>query len=399
MLLNIIVIALFIFFGTNVLGKLGIEQNTFNVFLFSLSFFSLLPNISNILKNKSLTALLFFVTFYSLWMMATDKGEGTRACVMAIVGAPLLFSALPINNKKDSKYWNFWRYIMMIVAIGFIVETALAIFERIYGQSILGWYGEIIFSIDMLGSSGFRSTALYGHPLGNALIVSTMMSFILISKLKYSIKYPLWFLGYISILCFNTRGSIVGNALLFIVYHANIFFLNKRMSDSSKVSMFLLTIIIVCGGYISIFYLGLGGRLLNMGLLDESSAQVRVDAWTIFDFYSIEDFLFGHTHEEVMLIQYRVGYYKLENPWLGILLRNGFFFLILYIVLYFFLIKKLLKEYGLFDKFFVSATYFLLASTSNSFDTSFNSLYYFLLLSVLFTPSMFESIVKRNYLM
>lgn len=396
--INILIILLIIL-GTNVIGVLEISESLYYFFLILLSIFPILHNYPSILKEQSQLTLLIFTLLYSMYMLYVDRGEGTRSTAMAIVGPPMLLSALPIHYKNAYRYQHFWHLIMIIIICGFISETFLSIYERISGRNVFGWHGEIIFSLDILGSIEYRSTALYGHPLGNALLVSTAMSFILISNLKNKIKYPLWLLGYLSILCFNTRGSIVGNALLLITYIGYILISKKKMKDSTKISIMISALLIVFVGYFSIFHFGFGGRLLDMGLVDDSSAQVRIDAWSVFESYSIKDFLYLHSFNEVLMIKYSLGLNNLENPWLGILLRNGLLFLIPYVVLYYILIKKILREYGLFEKLFVTTTYFLLASTSNSFDTSFISLFYFLLLCVLFTPSLFKAIVKRKYLM
>ena len=397
--INLFILLCLIFLGQNVVGFLNIDNKYFQTFLIFLAIIPLLYFRKGWLRRKSHVTLLLFVVLFAIYRLFTDRGEGTRASMLALIGAPLLLFALPSPRyyTKDT-YREFWKLVLKIVLVGFVCETALSLFERFNGRSVFGWYGDIIFSIDTLGSVGYRSTAMYGHPLGNALIVTTAMSFILISNLKTKIKFALWGMGYLSILCFNTRGSIVGNVLLLMAYLFYFLIINKNVKEKTRRSIVLGSIFVGITMYLSIFQFGWGGRLIEMGLFDDSSAQTRVGAWDIFDHYDISKFLFPQTYKDIELIKFRsLNYAALENPWLGLLLYNGFIFLTILIILYFFFLKDLLKQYGLFEKLYVATAYFLIASTSNSFDTDFFSLYYFLLLCIIFSPKLFVRIVPSKY--
>ncbi len=394
-----IILICLIFLGSNVLGVFNIDEKLFHAMLLALA---IIPctYYSRIWKqNKPFLFLFLFVIIFAVYRLYTDRGEGTRASMLAILGAPILFSAFPDYLKYNRiKNVSFWRFVMTIVLLGYILETSLAIYERLIGYNVFGWRGDIVFSEEEMGEIFYRCTSLYGHPLGNALIITIAMSFILISKLKPKIKFLLWGLGYISILCFNTRGSIVGNALFLTIYLIYTITINKKMNSSTKYSIILGAIVSAIMGYIAIFYYGWGGRLLEMGLFDDSSAQVRVDAWILFDYYDIESFLFPHSYIEADIIKSSLGLRHLENPWLGIILYNGLFFLITYVSLYFMFFKRLFKTYSLFDKIFVSGAFLLIASTCNTFDTDFFGLFYFILLSVLFIPNLYGNIVDKKYL-
>ena len=173
---------------------------------------------------------------------------------------------------------------MKLFFIFYLFETGMAITERVLGTTILGW-NDIEFSVEDWGVSGFRSAALHGHPLYNALMVSISMAFILFSPLKIKYKMILWSMGYVSILCFNTRGSIVGNALLLAFYIIYVLLFDNSISSRTKVRLVMFSSIMTIVGLILFFNVGLGGRLAEMGLFDESSAQTRIDVWTIFDNY------------------------------------------------------------------------------------------------------------------
>lgn len=389
------VIFSFVFIGVNVLEAFHISANSFYVMLLVLSIISSVNSRYNWFKNFRFVILYYFVILFASYRLFTDRGEGTRSMMLAIIGAPILFAALP-NFKRnfDLKQQSFWEYVVKILLIGYLVEVLIAFIERMSGSLIFGWQGNIFYT----GYGGFRSTALYGHPLGNALIVTTAMSFILVSNLKPKLKMFLWGIGFVSIFCFNSRSSIVGNVLLLITFTLHTIFLKKHVKFSIKIFVFVTLIFTFCMIYVLLFYFGWGNRLLSFGLFDDSSSQVRVDAWNLFIHYDIESFLFPHTFIEGSYMKWVTGVYRLENPWLGLMLFQGLLFLGVYIVLYFIFIKYLLKDYGKFEKYFISVSYLMIASTNNSFDTTFDSVFYFLLLCVVFNPKLFQKIVLKKHL-
>lgn len=244
----------------------------------------------------------------------------------------------------------------------------------------------------------YRSWALHGHPLQNALIVSTMMSFILFSGLKEQIKVPLWIMGYIAILCFNTRSSIVGNALIFGCYLLYTIFKDRTVRIKTKRHLIVITIISLTGLVWLMNSYGLGGRLLNMGLFDDSSAQVRVDTWSLFNYFSIEDFIWGISHLQYQRLLYVCDLFATENFWIDWLLRLGVVFLVPFIVLYFIFVRSLYKGYSFVSKCFTAATFLLIASTNNSLSSTFVPTFVFVMSIFIFHPLVFDTVVPSKYL-
>lgn len=351
-----------------------------------------------IMRNIPLFSLLIIVCVYALLKLYTDRGEGTRFAILNILGAPLILSAYPLSiaNKSDTK---LWRTIVRLIFYAFLLEIGLAIIERVLTQNILGWNigNEVIFIGGENNVGEFRSTALYGHPLYNALMVSSMMAFILISQLKEKYKYPLWGLGYVAILCFNTRGSIVGNALLLLLYIGHSLFLNKGMSVKSRKYLILASIIFSSIVAILFLYFGYGNRLLEMGLFDDSSAQVRIDIWSIFDYVNFEELLWGMSHNDISILMYRGGLYASENFWIDQVFRLGLVFFTAYWFTFFAFVNKLYKGYTLFEKVFTLGAFVLIASTNNSLSSNYLALLFFLLLIVIFNPNNKDKLFSRRF--
>ncbi len=400
--ISLFVVASLLFLGSNVLASIGINENSFQAFIMFLSFCSAYHLINQWKKRVALVLLLLFVVMASVLKLYIDRGEGTRSIVMSFLAAPIVMASIPVfSNQTVYKYHSFWTKSLKIILYSFLVEIGIVYFERITGKMVFGW-ASLKSGIDMIKSVGveeFRSTGMYGHPLYNALMVSTAMAFVLVSSLKPKYKFLLWGMGYGAILCFNTRGSIVGNALLLAVYVLNTILINRKMKDSTKTGI-LAAGSLAAGVAFFLLSSGLvGGRLMSMGLVDDSSAQVRLDIIEFVSSIHLQDYLFGMNFQDYNKLLFSNGMSATENWWVDYLFRCGLVFLICYMLFYTLYLKEEFRYYRLFDKLYVTIAFLFIATTNNSLSTSFVALFYYLFLIRLFNPPTFQTIVRKKYLM
>ena len=387
-----------LFFGSNWLHLFNLSLNIYQSILIGLSLLIILPNINVIIRNKNILFLISFVSSYSIYKLLTDVGEGTRQVVLQILEPSIIYGAFLTAIQRNGNHRFWWHKMTEIFFLFFLVETGWAIFERIIGINILGFSDVEEFSLEDNGSASFRSASLHGHPLYNALMVSISMAFILFSPLKIKYKLTLWSLGYISILCFNTRGSIVGNVLLLGAYILYVLFVDKNVSSRIKKQLILFSSFAVIVGMFLFFNIGLGGRLAEMGLFDESSAQTRIDVWNIFDRYPIDYFLWGISHDKMQDVMIMSGLLVTENFWIDQVLRLGVVFLSIYIIMYYKLIKSITSDYSFIHKMFVTGAFLLIASTNNSLSSNGLALLCFLILLEIFNPKRIRYNINKKYL-
>lgn len=190
------------------------------------------------------------------------------------------------------------------------------------------------------------------------------MGFILIyDGYKPKVKYTLWAIGYAAILCFNTRSSMVANIIFLALY---------QVIEASKTRSFSMKVRVIALGIFGVAFLGLlitqtslGGRLLEMGLLDENSAAVRMNTWSIFDYYNLSDFLYpDEVNREILLS--RTGLYATENFWIDWLLKYGLIIEVIYIALVAYNIFQYGRGYMKIDLLFLNLVFWVIASTNNS---------------------------------
>ena len=277
---------------------------------------------------------------------------------------PLFLSFVLLGQVNEDTELSF-KTRKLIIAF-FVIECSLAIIERIIGYNLFPFVLQQDFQVE---DSLFRSSALYGHALSNALIVCIIWSFILFSNMQLEKKMKYVALGFLALLCFNTRFAIVASLLLFVVYICYYFKSVKNVKIKRRFILYIVSI-----GIVSIFIFfafGWGGRLLEMGLYDISSASVRTDLFKIFNYFDISNFLFGIPAEEVQFIkEYSgIGSLIIENYWLIYLFRFGLYFLIILTFLYILVFKRMLEGYNRFITISISFFFVLVSSSNNSLDT------------------------------
>ncbi|PQA52732.1 hypothetical protein [Siphonobacter curvatus] len=387
-----IAFSLLMFVGPNVTEKVGIDYKIVMILIALLSILITIYTKINIKAKREELFLLLFISIYCMFKMAFDTSDGTRMLSLILLLTPIVFLAYPSNYNMSYSNIRLWHGLQKVVLVFYIIECGIAIFEQYTGIYIFSYAGNEGFYNDNFQDR--RALGIHGHPLQNALIISTFMCFILISPIKIKYKYILWGLGYWAILSFNSRSSILGNGLLFALYN-----LGQLSSGKVNVLYKLGVIVFLIAGVTVVSYLisqGMfGGRLQN-GLIDDSS-QVRIDVWSIFDHYDIMDFAFGVSSDRLNAIIYSLGLYATENFWIDILLRFGFVFLAIVVVLYYFLIKRLMYPYSLSKRMFVLAGFFIIASTNNSLSVTSTPLIIFLFCCILFNPLLLQITLDRKY--
>ena len=384
-----------LFLGKNGHYYLNMEDNRYEAFfLAAILFVSILWLNKNTFKQIPLLCVLSLVTMEFVIKSFILKQSGAYVYSIPILGAPI--GLLAFNDYLSAMNKRKWRILFHITITFFLIECGMAIFERFIGTNFIGFHGGTTMDIETTGIYGFRSTALWAHPLANALVVSFLMSYFLVSNIKLKYKLFLWSVGYIAILCFNTRGSIIVNALVLFVYLCFSFFPSKRVAVSKKIkflmSVAVLSVLIV----FLIFQTGIGGRLIA-GSLSDSSVQTRFDIWYVFHVMSDNVFYYGTDNKGVFALMSKSGLYALENFWIMFVMRYGIVFLILYVMGYILLFKQLFSKYELFDKLIVIATFIIIASTNDSLATEFLSLLVFMICSFIFNPNNLNKYIHPKY--
>lgn len=355
--------------------------------LFGLVSYRLFLTPFEILKERKIEIRLLVIFIFLLAFMIIKGESGGFALIINCLMLPVLLSMLLPNSSVHTKF--ALAGTKRLILIFFVVECLFAILERLIGVNFFTYANGngnalIIWLWDM---SRFRSTALLGHPLSNALCVSVVLSFILISDLKDGFKYALFCLGIVSILCFNTRSSLLAWGILFPSYILHLVFFKEGVKFKKKI---VLTSFLFVGLLLALYLIieyDFAGRIIEKGIND-SSAGARIGIWRIFENIKFYNLVIGHSSDELSLLMRRSGFYHIENYWLIFLIRFGIIFTSIIIALFIGLFKKYLAPFHTFETYFLTACFVLLSSTNNSLAVGVPAVSFFFVCCVVFNPNL-----------
>lgn len=343
-------------------------------------------------KYRELILFVLFSLLYFCIRFFIYGSDGLFRVTTLLFGAIILLCAYLSPYLKQNT--RICKMLPVILLSFYIVNCCLAIYERINEDLVFGMSDGRTTLVILDDISTFRSTSLWGHPLQNALGTITIMTFILTTNAKLFIKVFLWGIGFFSLLCFNARSSIVGSILILLYYV--IIILRKKYNghfNLMKMLLFVTTFYVVLWlAYFLMQSYGLGGRLLSMGLMDdEGSSAVRIDAWSVFSYIDLEGLLFGYNEKSRLLLD-KAGLAIMENFWIGWILDYGLILVIVFIILMFFLLKRLYRNYSLSELIMTMSAFWLIASTNNSLAWTYIPEFIYMLCIVIFDP------INKKYL-
>lgn len=252
----------------------------------------------------------------------------------------------------------------IIVLSFYFLECFLAIYERISGINVFPYKNEVENPFIEVFVWQFRSTAFLGHPLNNALCTSTILGFILISRLQVWIKYISLGLGIYALLSFNARG-----ATLVMGFIALYFFMHQyKVNLKSSISKIFFMIIVCSTLWITTKILtetSIGGRIFNEKSILDGSAKTRLLVFNAFEFINGTDWLIGNPTLYIPITR-KLGAAGIENSYIVMIIEYGLMFGIPIILLYINLVLKSIKNYSLNQKLIIVCSFLLIGSMNNS---------------------------------
>lgn len=248
-----------------------------------------LLNKPSVWKGKHNTEV-YYILFWGiiLLILKYSIGQDYFKTILQFIFIPMLISI--VFESLSHREVKTLRHIILIF---FIVECSFAIYERITHTNIFYLPSETeLLVLSTQEAWAFRSTAFLGHPLVNAMAITTILSFILLHK-RFSIIQKIIFtaLGYFSLYCFNARGATIIATITIIPY---LFYLINQTKNSRLKRVSYL--VFVFGGLLFIYYLlnsSLGGRLFNENKIIDGSAQTRLDVFQFYKFLTTDQLLWG----------------------------------------------------------------------------------------------------------
>jgi hypothetical protein len=316
-----------------------------------LTFADLLFRMRNELTFLS---ILFAIILYG---QITKNSNPMSWYLDSLVIPCIILIFLRMTDKKTLIDFKKWIYIF------FFFSAGISLIEKVTGKLLFlkdsPWYFDY-----------FRSTALYGHPLNNALIMSVLTIILFLSTKNSYLKMAVLAAGMISIFCFGARGALLGVfGGIFLNILLNAFGFTKDPNRNIKSGlMYLASFALILIFVIS--FTNLGDRITGLAKVDES-AEARVGTLNILDQVNIEDLIWtGVSLDKVDKLQYLSGVEIIENFYIVWLLNFGLIFTIILIISLIRFLYNMMHNVGADVKLSILFTLIIVSSTNNSLSSS-----------------------------
>lgn len=361
-----IYLVLTIFVGSNVISylHLNIEGDSILALSHYLTIpFLLLAYMLNIHKislykyeKYLIIASCLIGVFQKIFM---NKSAGMSFFINSVFEPLMLCALLRLFSSAQLKRLRF--FLLSFICVEFII----AFYEYFSGNLLFA------VSVDTLkmitGQEEMRAFALQGHPLQNSFLVSMIMCGILSSNLNINFRYAFFFIGYLSLFCFNSRSSIyfMGIILLMNLWRD---FVIKKQSLWKKI--FLFSFLGISITYLLIFVQShnMGTRLaIGMDSNDGSSYARFILVKILTSDMSIADILVGlpTTISTSFMVKYSLV--AIENSVVNLIFGFGIIYTILFFLYWFKIYKSInLNKFTLLCLVIIMV---LLFNTNNALQT------------------------------
>lgn len=360
--------------GENVITTLGYPHSVFTttaffrlhpltyVAAFLLAYYLFMGRITADSLVTNMRSELWFLLINVL-LICFLKITGNLNAISFLFDTIILPVVLSILLKSTDKGLLFrfknWIYFF------FFLNAALSVIEKVS-------HTQLVTKTVFVDSEYFRSTALYGHPLNNGLIMSVLTVTLFLGTEKNRLKILVLFAGILSIFCFGARGALIGvligvtlNQLIYAVKASKLKYTHKKRKLPPFA--FLATLAIIVGFIIQ--FTPLGDRISALAHVDDS-AEVRVASYDVLHGLEVKDVLWGLGTDKIDYLQYTAGVEIIENFYIVWLLKFGLLMAALLLVGLINFLYKLMRNAPAEVKYPVLASFFFVASTNNSLSTS-----------------------------
>ena len=307
----------------------------------------------------------------AIYVVTTAFLIGYTILVQNEAFTPLIDTFIPVIAifllMKDCQRLTLDRFATMLHLI-FAANALLALFEYLSGARLTPYVAGAV----EIGEDDWRSTALFGHPLANALLTGC---YILLLASRGGAGLPTFqraamlVLQLGSMVAFGARASLV-TMLLMLGILATLGCL-RLVTGQMRLSLRFLGLLamavpVVVAASIALAGSGFFDRLIDRFLDDNGSASARIAMFALFEYIPVNDILFGPDPALIASLKSVEGVEAgIESFWVAFALTYGLLPSLLFFVgLFAFSINICLRIRPF--SFYVFAFFFAVSSTSVS---------------------------------
>lgn len=318
-------------------------------------------------NNKYEFRILALIVAIFAYLYVTSNLSSVSFIVDTLL-CPVLV-ALNFSYYPEPLKWNTRKWCVQLI----LLNSYIAIGERLFAVNlfpITAHFGDI-----------FRSTALLGHPLNNALI--TLVVFIYVAAVAIPVRRKIYIMTvlFTALICFGARGALYVSVLaLLLLFIVPVFV--SRSAYFKKINKANITLLIA-GMLGMLVYVTLnttlGERLVDASFYD-SSAEVRTQALDVIDIHEIGNYLGAKSQDDIDTMSYYAEVEIIENFFIIWILKFGLLITGLLLLLLYQLFYARIPVPGSMRKHIMVLLLFVAAATNNSLATNTQTLSIFVIL-------------------
>ena len=284
---------------------------------------------------------------------------------------PLVDTFIPVIGifflLKEASRAMLDKYATLLHVI-FAANALLALYEYLTGNRLTPYVAGTV----QIGDDDWRSTALIGHPLANAMMVGTYIMCLAARGGGGLSTYPrtlMLLLQLASMVAFGARASLIVMSLmlaLLAAYNGARIVAGRMTMPIAFVAIAAMTLPLIMLGLLALQEIGFFDRLIERFLEDKGSAGTRIAMFELFKSIPLRDILFGPDQGLISSLKGVEGIESgIESFWVAFVLTYGLLPSSLFFIgLFAFSLNVCLsiRPYA----FYVFAFFFMVASTSVS---------------------------------
>jgi hypothetical protein len=216
------------------------------------------------------------------------------------------------------------RRVALVIHALFFLNAIIGIGEFATGLRLTPYV-----AAGMLITDDWRSTALLGHPLGNALMTGCYTALLILGtgrELQGPARLMMILLQFMAMVAFGGRASLV-LLVLFGAYgigRAVLFFLAGARLKLAHLTLIMLCMPIGLGAIGALTELGYFDKFIYRFIEDKGSANARIVMFELFKDFTWLEFLFGPPQDQLeYLVKQNSLEFGIESLWVAFALYYG----------------------------------------------------------------------------
>lgn len=274
-------------------------------------------------ESPGLLLYVFAIPVFAVYTVYFNGLSGAAFYFDSFWGAGLL--AIALEGATDRQKRLLAKILLALV----LLNVLFGLYESLAQDNVFPFVAnDDVKEAQLQATTDFRANAFYPHPLTASLVTGMTFFLLYVMQLRFLVLAPSFLLILIGLLAFGGRTALfvtVGMSGLaaFWVVMSGIIKRNLKLEVMGYILVAVLVLPLVTA--IVVTQTTIADRIIDTLYFDDS-AEVRVFQWTILNYLSLKNWLFGVPLQELAALKYQIGLNAvedIENFWLLLFLNLG----------------------------------------------------------------------------